>query len=60
MQVTISIPQIIVDQCHECGYDEETTKILFLRFLNDMMFDGYGQFHTDFDIWLQQLDDTND
>ncbi len=58
MQVTITIPQNIIDQCAECGWNETQTKAVFQEFVSALMDNGYGQFETDFDIWLNDLDDS--
>ena len=57
MQVTITIPQLIVEQCLECGYTEQQAKGLFQEFMEEITNDDYGQFITDFDIWLNETDE---
>ncbi len=55
MVIQIRIPQNIIDTCRECGWDELETKEYFSRYMRDVMYDPYGQFETDFGVWLEDL-----
>ena len=52
MEITIKIPDTTIKICKECGFDETKTKLVVSSFINKIMNDGYGQFNTDFDSFL--------
>lgn len=52
MEVTIKIPQSIINTCKECKWDEQQTKAIFLAYLDDIMQHPYNQFKIDFDNWI--------
>ena len=57
MEVTIKIPEFIINLCKECGFDEKQTQKLFRGYINEISNDGYGQFNTNFEDWLQDDED---
>jgi hypothetical protein len=52
MQVTIKIPQSILDIILEAGYDEDQALKLFKGYIDSIVHHPYGQFHTDFENWF--------
>lgn len=52
MEITIKIPDTTIKICNECGFDADKTKLVVSSFINKIMNDGYGQFNTDFDSFL--------
>lgn len=57
MQVTITIPQNIINTCQECGWEEQEIAILFKAFLNRVVEHPYNQFEIDFEGWLEDQDE---
>jgi hypothetical protein len=53
MEITITIPQSIVDLCNQCGWDEQQTKEVVEMFLDEIVTNNtYNQFHDDFHNWI--------
>ena len=58
MQVTINIPQPIIDQCRECEYtDEQIIKLVTHVVENVFLSNDYNRFTIDFDAWLNDVDE---
>jgi hypothetical protein len=56
MQITIKIPERIIQLCKECGWDEEQTKKVFIEYLGDIFENPYNHFEIDFDNWVNDED----
>lgn len=56
MQVTINIPEGIIQTCKECGWNEEQTKKVFVEYLQEVTSHLYNQFEIDFDNWINDED----
>jgi hypothetical protein len=57
MKVIIEIPQNIIKLCLDNDFEEKTIQVLFQTFLKKITQDSYNQFETEFDNWLQDIDD---
>ena len=56
MQVTINIPEGIIQTCKECGWNEEQTKKVFSEYLGEITQHPYNQFEINFDEWINDED----
>ena len=52
MQITITIPQGIINTCKEYGWDENQTKTIFLAYLEEITNHPYNHFQIEFDNWI--------
>ncbi len=57
MKVIIEIPQNIVKLGLDNNFEEKTIQALFQAFFEEITQDSYNQFETDFDNWLQDIED---
>jgi hypothetical protein len=56
MQVTINIPEGIIQTCKECEWNEEQTKKVFVEYLREITQHPYNQFEINFDEWINDED----
>ena len=56
MKVTIDIPVGILQTCLECGWNEEQTRKVFNKYLQEISRHMYNQFEADFDNWISNED----
>jgi hypothetical protein len=53
MEITVKIPQSIINLCSQCGWDEQQTKDVITHFIEEVVMNNdYGSLYDDFDIWI--------
>lgn len=57
MTIELDIPTQIENNLKKCNLSEEQVKKVFSIFLEELMIDEHGHFFTNFDNWLNGLDD---
>jgi len=55
MIMKIKIPDRIMNECRESGWEEEEIKEHFLRYMKEAMEDPSSRFKQDFSKWLGDL-----
>jgi hypothetical protein len=56
MQVTINIPEGIIRTCTKCGWNEEQTRKVIIKYLQEVTNHTYNHFEIGFDNWINDED----
>jgi hypothetical protein len=57
MKVQINIPESIINTCKVSKLNENQTKEIFSKYMEEIMNDPYGQFQNDFVNWINSEED---